>query len=81
METPLTGQMRRTVVPAGRFRRTPLERSDQRIAWDRTDEAFFAAGACHVLAYRCAATQPTADAPLPFGSTLDAGGGPLEPAS
>ncbi|WP_416393788.1 MULTISPECIES: hypothetical protein [unclassified Curtobacterium] len=57
METPLTEQMRRAVVPAGRFRRTPLERSDQRISWDRTDGAFFAAGACHVLAYRCAATR------------------------
>jgi hypothetical protein len=28
------------------------------VAWERPDEAFFAAGACHVLAYRCAAAYP-----------------------
>lgn len=40
---------------AGLFRRTDLERSDQQLAWDRTDQAFFAAGACHVLAWGCRA--------------------------
>lgn len=39
--------------PAGEFRRTPIERSDQRVAWERSDQAFFAAGACHVLAWVC----------------------------
>ncbi|MEU4165235.1 hypothetical protein AB0E94_53245, partial [Actinoplanes sp. NPDC026670] len=38
---------------AGAFRRTAIERSDQRIAWERTDQAFFAAGACHILAWVC----------------------------
>lgn len=52
--------MRHAVVAAGRFRRTPLERSDQRVSWERADEAFFAAGACHVLAYRCAEAHPGA---------------------
>jgi hypothetical protein len=55
--------MRSEVVPAALFKRTPLERSDQRVAWERADEAFFAAGACHVLAYRCAAAYPS----IPIG--------------
>ena len=38
---------------AGAFRRTAIERSDQRIAWKRADQAFFAAGACHILAWAC----------------------------
>ena len=38
---------------AGRFRRTALERVDQRVSWERSDQAFFAAGACHVLAWVC----------------------------
>ncbi|MFI7212775.1 hypothetical protein ACIBP4_22975 [Micromonospora maritima] len=45
-------------VAAGVFRRTPLERSDQRLAWDRTDQAFFAAGACHILAWVCRDAYP-----------------------
>ncbi|WBB75065.1 hypothetical protein O7602_05925 [Micromonospora sp. WMMD1128] len=45
-------------VAAGRFRRTPLERSDQRVSWRRTDQAFFAAGACHILAWVCRDTYP-----------------------
>lgn len=43
---------------AGRFRRTPIERSDQRVSWERTDQAFFAAGACHILAAVCRETYP-----------------------
>lgn len=42
-----------TARPAGLFRRTPIERADQRVAWERTDQAFFAAGACHLLAWAC----------------------------
>ncbi|MFI2712916.1 hypothetical protein ACH495_22610 [Micromonospora sp. NPDC018662] len=45
-------------VAAGVFRRTALERSDQRIAWQRTDQAFFAAGACHILAWVCRDAHP-----------------------
>jgi hypothetical protein len=37
------------VQAAGAFRRSSIERSDQRVAWERADQAFFAAGACHVL--------------------------------
>jgi hypothetical protein len=47
---------------AGIFRRTPLERSSQQVSWDRADQAFFAAGACHVLAWTCRATY--ADQPI-----------------
>ncbi|WP_121257260.1 hypothetical protein [Nocardioides ferulae] len=40
-------------VAAGEFRRTLEQRRDQRTSWERTDEAFFAAGACHILAWAC----------------------------
>lgn len=42
-----------TAAAAGLFRRTDVERSDQRVAWERTDQAFFASGACHILAWAC----------------------------
>lgn len=38
--------------PAGLFRRTDAERADQLLSWQRDDQAFFAAGACHILARR-----------------------------
>ncbi|UGT43648.1 hypothetical protein LTV02_09795 [Nocardia yamanashiensis] len=38
-------------VPCSIFRRTPLERADLELAWHRDDQWFFAAGACHILAY------------------------------
>ncbi|MFU8875031.1 hypothetical protein [Micromonospora sp. SL4-19] len=43
---------------AGAFRRTAIERSDQRVAWERTDQAFFASGACHILAWVCRDSYP-----------------------
>jgi hypothetical protein len=45
-------------IAAGVFRRTPIERADQRVAWERGDQAFFAAGACHILAFTCRDTYP-----------------------
>ncbi len=36
---------------AGLFRRTEAERADQLLSWQRDDHAFFAAGACHILAW------------------------------
>jgi hypothetical protein len=42
------------------YRRTPEQRADQRLAWERSDEAFFAAGACHILAFTFVATYPDA---------------------
>jgi hypothetical protein len=47
-------------VPAGRFRRTDLERRDEHLSWERPDQAFFAAGACHILAWTFIETYPDA---------------------
>jgi hypothetical protein len=33
------------------YRRTPAEKADPFLSWARHDTAFFAAGACHILAY------------------------------
>ncbi|MFI9537874.1 hypothetical protein ACIG56_32110 [Nocardia fusca] len=45
-------------VPCSVFRRTPLERADQRLSWNRDDQWFFAAGACHILAYAFLEVHP-----------------------
>lgn len=37
--------------PALLFTRTEAERKDQKLSWLRSDRAFFAAGACHILAF------------------------------
>jgi hypothetical protein len=61
-------------VPArasGEFRRTPRERADQRISWERTDQAFFASGACHVLAWACRELHP--DQPIGIAAIRFAG--------
>jgi hypothetical protein len=34
---------------SAQFRRTPAERADQMLSWNRDDVRFFAAGACHIL--------------------------------
>jgi hypothetical protein len=47
-------------VPAAVFRRTDAERRDQELAWNRPDQAFFAAGACHILAWTFLETYPDA---------------------
>jgi hypothetical protein len=39
-------------VPAIRHMRTDAERRDQLLSWSRPDDAFFASGACHILAFR-----------------------------
>ena len=44
---------------AGVYRRTAEERSDQELAWRRPDQAFFAAGACHILAWEFVARHPS----------------------
>lgn len=38
---------------ASAYRRTQAERDDQLLSWRRADRAFFAAGACHILAWTC----------------------------
>lgn len=46
--------------PCSMFRRTSLERADQLLAWNRDDQAFFAAGACHILAFAFLEAYPAA---------------------
>ncbi|SOE13827.1 hypothetical protein SAMN06272775_4800 [Streptomyces sp. 2323.1] len=46
--------------PSARFKRTAEERRDQLLSWEREDVAFFAAGACHILAYAFMETYPEA---------------------
>lgn len=43
---------------AGEFRRTPRERASQQVSWQRSDQAFFASGACHILAWSCRDAHP-----------------------
>jgi ribosomal protein S18 acetylase RimI-like enzyme len=43
--------------PARMFRRTDAERADQMLSWQRSDQAFFASGACHILAWAFAETH------------------------
>ena len=38
-------------VPITTLRRTPAECADVRLSWERPDIPFFAAGACHILAF------------------------------
>ncbi|RCV48146.1 hypothetical protein [Marinitenerispora sediminis] len=46
--------------PSAHFRRTAEERRDQLLSWNREDTAFFAAGACHILAFAFLETYPEA---------------------
>ena len=46
--------------PPSTFARTPRERADQLASWQRSDQAFFAAGACHILAFAFLAAFPEA---------------------
>ncbi|TYK46701.1 hypothetical protein [Actinomadura decatromicini] len=46
--------------PPACFKRTDAERRDQLLSWDRDDLAFFASGACHILAYAFMDTYPDA---------------------
>jgi len=34
-----------------KYKRTDVQRKNQRLSWQRSDKAFFASGACHILAY------------------------------
>lgn len=37
--------------PSLYYKRTPEEKADKFLAWERDDISFFAAGACHILAF------------------------------
>lgn len=41
-----------------RFQRSPEERADPALFWQRADPAFFAAGACHILAFAARDRRP-----------------------
>jgi hypothetical protein len=65
----------RPVWPTGPFvapqaavshRRSPAQRADPALAWARPDRAFFAAGACHVLADRVRRRFPEHDLELVY---------------
>lgn len=43
------------------FVRTPEEYADVHLSWARQDRAFFAAGACHILAYAFLHVHPNED--------------------
>ena len=45
---------------SAQFRRTPAERADQMLSWNRDDVRFFAAGACHILAFAFLEVYPKA---------------------
>lgn len=45
---------------SAQFRRTPAERADQMLSWNRDDVRFFAAGACHILAFAFLEAYPRA---------------------
>jgi hypothetical protein len=47
--------------PCALYRRTPAERGDQVVSWAREDQAFFAACACHILAFAFTRIHPEAD--------------------
>lgn len=47
--------------PTIQFPRSPEERADPALAWQRTDEAFFASGACHILAFTFCDQHPDRD--------------------
>lgn len=53
-------------VPTLRFPRSPEERADPALAWQRSDEAFFASGACHILAFTFRDVHPDRDLVLRF---------------
>ena len=47
--------------PALHFARTPAELADPQLSWNRDDTAFFAAGACHILAWAITRQHPTGE--------------------
>jgi hypothetical protein len=60
---------------AGVFRRTAIEPADQRVSWQRSDQAFFAAGACHILAWAC--RECWRDRPIEIAAVRGVGERPL----
>lgn len=44
-------KVRSVYEPSLGYERTAEQRSDQVLSWERSDKAFFASGACHILAF------------------------------
>lgn len=44
--------------PSLKYRRTPAQRTNLLLSWKRSDKAFFASGACHILAFTFASLHP-----------------------
>ncbi|MDQ6525993.1 MULTISPECIES: hypothetical protein [unclassified Nocardioides] len=44
---------------AGAYRRTRAQRASPWLSWSRPDRAFFASGACHILAWTCRELHPS----------------------
>lgn len=55
-----------TYVTPLRHQRSDAERADPALAWQRSDEAFFASGACHILAFTFRELHPERDLTLRF---------------
>lgn len=53
--------------PPSRYTRTAAERKDQLLSWQRDDKAFFAAGACHILAWAFLRREERAAGFAPIG--------------
>ena len=53
-------------LPSLHFERTDLEKADPFLSWNRDDQAFFAAGACHILAYLFVQLHPNENYQLIF---------------
>jgi len=49
-----------------KYHRTPEEKADQLLSWKRSDKAFFAAGACHILAIAFKELYPDRNLELVF---------------
>ncbi len=54
-----------------KFSRTPAQRADQSLAWERDDRYFFASGACHILAFTFKNLHPDRSLELVFIRPLE----------
>ncbi len=57
--------------PGINYPRTPEERRDIFLAWKREDKAFFASGACHILAHQFLSLHPDEGYELIFIQPVD----------
>ena len=65
----------RSPEAAIRYRRTPEELARPELSWARADRAFFAAGACHILAYCARRRWPSRQLEMVYLRPADGHGG------